>query len=755
MTLKNNPVIKTFEHSLPWLILGILLFFTYIKFFQHPYGFSWGSDGKVFAVFVDQPESLLIGDQLVQVGALEWTEFQNDLRVTLFDGVGVGEAVPIIVDRNGERLTVLWKLPGVNEGEVWEQLASEWPIAYFFWLAGTLTLLFLRPKDERWLLLSAFNFLTSIWLAVGGGASGYHIFYSAIILRVAVWLCIPVYLHFHWVFPRPLGKLPALLVWGIYTISFALALAQWFQWLPADFYLLGFLIAIVGSIALLIAHAIKQPNVRSELRLLLTTMFFILVPLIILGVVQSYPGTISRLGSLALLPFPLLPFAYLYAAYRRQLGGSEMRINRLISIYFFIILLFTVELPLLATVYNIFATIENMLFIGILTTIFTSLISIWVFPNFQNFIERRLLGITLSGQDLPQVYSARITTSTSLTNLLKLLEDDIFPSLLVTQYAFVRFSGGLGEIILSKNLDKDQLQKEDLELLFTVLNTASSHPNIGGGQVPDWIRLILPLKLDAELMGAWLLGRRDPDDLYPQAELPILQSLANQTTIALSNILHSDRLLHLYANDIERNEQSRMQLALELHDNVLTQLAILRQNTDETTLSSNFENAYKQVSSHLREIVSDLRPPMLFYGLQMAIKSLEDKVLIRTQGGTKVTMDFQNESYIRYPENVERHIFRIVQQACDNAIQHGKATAIHINAKIEPHSIWVLVEDNGIGFEAKGKLNLEMLLEDRHFGLAGMMERATFIGASIDIDSSPGNGARVQVKWQADLSNKL
>ncbi|MFN8401092.1 MAG: ATP-binding protein [Anaerolineales bacterium] len=748
MIFQNNLLRKTLEHSLPWLVLGVLLFYTYIKFFQHPYGFSWGADGKVFAVFVDQPHPLLVGDQIVQVGQVEWEEFQNDLRVSLFDGVNVGEIVPVIVERDGERLTIPWKLPGINEGEVWEQLASEWPIAYFFWLAGTLTLLFLRPKDERWLLLSAFNFLTSIWLATGGGASGYHIFYSAIILRVMVWLCVPIYLHFHWVFPRPLGKLPPFLIWGIYAVSSALMIAQWFQWLPANLYLLGFLIAIVGSIILLIAHAIKQPDVRRELRVLLITMLFILVPLVILGVVQSYPGIISRLGSFALLPFPLLPFAYLYAAYRRQLGGAEIRVNRLISIYLYVIAVFTLGLPVLAALYNLFLTTENMLFIGIFTVIIASLISIWTFPFFQNFVERRLLGITMSGQNLPQVYSARITTSTSLVNLLKLLEEDIFPSLLVTQYAFVRFTSDLGEIILSKNLTKEQLHKETISDLFLSLRAESSDFNAGGYKTPEWIRLILPLKLDKELMGVWLLGRRDPDDLYPQAEIPILRSLADQTTIALSNILYSERLLNLYANDIERNEQSRMQLALELHDNVLNQLAILRLNTDETTLSSNFENAYKQVITHLREIVSDLRPPMLAYGLRMAIKSLEDKVMIRTQGVTKVTMEFENENNIRYPENVERHIFRIVQQACDNAIQHGKATEIHIRAGMDVETIWVSVEDNGVGFEAKGTLNLEMLLENRHFGLAGMIERATFINASVDIDSDPNKGTRVQVTWK-------
>lgn len=747
----NKQFRKILELSLPWLVLSILLFYTYAKFFQHPYGFSWGSDGKVYAVLVDHPQSIMPGDQLVQVGSLAWEEFQNDLRMTLFDGVKVGETVSVIVERNGERITVQWKLPGTNSGEVWEQLASEWPIAYFFWLAGTLTLLFLRPKDDRWLLLSAFNFLTAIWLGMGGGASGYHLFYSALLLRSAIWISVPVYLHLHWIFPRPLEKLPLILVWIVYLIAMGLAVVQWFQWIPSSFYLLGFLIAIVGSIILLIIHAIKQPDMRRELRLLLITMFFILVPLIILGIVQSFPGTISRLGSLALLPFPLLPFAYLYAAYRRQLAGSEMRVNRLISIYLFVIVIFTVGLPLLAVFYNLFVTSNNFLLAGTITTLLASLVSIWGFPPFQNFVERRLLGITMSGQDLPQIYSARITTSTSLSNLLKLLDDDIFPSLLVTQYAFVRFTNGSAEVILSKDLTDDQLQKEELVNLFASLRIVHPLPFSGEDRPLGWVHLILPLKLDKEMMGAWLLGRRDPDDLYPQAELPILQSLANQTTIALSNILHSDRLLNLYADDIERNEQSRMQLALELHDSVLTQLAILRLNTDEATLSPKFEDAYKQVSSRLREIVSDLRPPMLIYGLQMAIKSLEDTLMVRTQGTTKVTVDFQNEDGFRYPENVERHIFRIVQQACDNTIQHGRAMAINIRAKLEAQSIWMIVEDNGAGFDAKGNINLETLLENRHFGLAGMVERATFIGGNVDIDSYPGKGTRVQVTWRGNV----
>lgn len=70
MAVHNNQLRKILEHSLPWIVLGVLLFYSYVKFFHHPYGFSWGSDGKVYAVFVEQPQSVMPGDQLVQVGSL-------------------------------------------------------------------------------------------------------------------------------------------------------------------------------------------------------------------------------------------------------------------------------------------------------------------------------------------------------------------------------------------------------------------------------------------------------------------------------------------------------------------------------------------------------------------------------------------------------------------------------------------------------------------------------------------------------------
>jgi signal transduction histidine kinase len=338
--------------------------------------------------------------------------------------------------------------------------------------------------------------------------------------------------------------------------------------------------------------------------------------------------------------------------------------------------------------------------------------------------------------------------------LLKLLEEEVFPSLLVKQYAFVRLAKSSATVLLSKNVTSEQVREEALTELLASVQTHDRPPLWEEGQPLDWIRLILPLRVDSDVLGAWLLGRRDPDDLYPQTELPILQSLADQTSIALSNILQTERLRKMYEDDIERNEKSRHQLALDLHDSVLHQLAILRLNVDESSVSPKFQEAYEEVTTRLREIVTDLRPPMLGYGLQFAIEELADNLMERSKDTLKVETNVQTKGEARYPESIERHIFRIMQEACENAVRHGYATQINILAKLGLSSVYLLIEDNGVGFQIPRGADLDTLLANRHFGLAGMVERAMLIGAKVDIDSYPRAGARIQISWaEAEINS--
>ena len=258
------------DRFIPWLILFILASQTYAKFFLAPYaGFQFSAD-KVGDIFVQSPEgdSLEIGDRIIRIGPVVWQQYLVDLRQTVFDEVIPGQIVLVVVDRNGQIKNIDWTFPGPTQVEVFERLNGLWWMAYVFWFAGTATLLFIRPKETSQRMMAAFFYLTAIWLAAGSGPSAWHIGYSALILTSTIWLCIPIYLQFHWLFPKPLGRLPTD-VWIILHLAGSiLAVLQWFRILPARAYLTGFFLALAGSVILLAVHFIRQPEQRHDIRLL-------------------------------------------------------------------------------------------------------------------------------------------------------------------------------------------------------------------------------------------------------------------------------------------------------------------------------------------------------------------------------------------------------------------------------------------------------------------------------------------------------
>ena len=261
--------------------------------------------------------------------------------------------------------------------------------------------------------------------------------------------------------------------------------------------------------------------------------------------------------------------------------------------------------------------------------------------------------------------------------------------------------------------------------------------------------LALPLRIGDDLIGIWLFGRHDPDDLYSQAEINVLQALANETAVALSNILQTERLKAMYKANIDRYEQERLRLSLELHDSVLNELAVLRLNINPDAIPENFQNSYETVTQRLREIVSDLRPPMLDYGLKDGLEEMAENLMERNRDAINVTVNLNNSKQ-RYPADVEQHIFRIVQQACENALHHAKAKQVMISGILAPQTIQLKIEDDGVGFEITNGVELHNLLASKHFGLAGIVERAELINARVTIDSTPKAGTHIHVTWTSN-----
>jgi signal transduction histidine kinase len=101
----------------------------------------------------------------------------------------------------------------------------------------------------------------------------------------------------------------------------------------------------------------------------------------------------------------------------------------------------------------------------------------------------------------------------------------------------------------------------------------------------------------------------------------------------------------------------------------------------------------------------------------------------------------------RYPPEIELHLYRIIQEAFQNALQHAQAQSITVHGAFDPNSIKLIIEDDGCGFSIPEQADLAWLLARRYFGLASMYERATLIGAQLDLQSTMDQGTRITINW--------
>ncbi len=218
-------------------------------------------------------------------------------------------------------------------------------------------------------------------------------------------------------------------------------------------------------------------------------------------------------------------------------------------------------------------------------------------------------------------------------------------------------------------------------------------------------------------------------------------------------LAQAHRQLHDYAQQIEDQTMlaERNRIAREIHDAVghtLTAQSIQLENAI-ADFKPEPDRAYKfltqaQTLSHsalqeVRRSVSQLRTDML------ADQNFEAAI-------ADLVTDFQQTCACSYhhalnsetmPIEVQVTFYRIIQEALTNITRHSGADAVTIEIACEPgistteRGFCLQIADNGCGFK------LEQIT--RGFGLQGMRERATAIGGEWSIQSSPGQGCRIQV----------
>ena len=201
---------------------------------------------------------------------------------------------------------------------------------------------------------------------------------------------------------------------------------------------------------------------------------------------------------------------------------------------------------------------------------------------------------------------------------------------------------------------------------------------------------------------------------------------------------------------MEAQETERRSIAHELHDQIgqdLTAIKLLlrraaRADGDARRVSQDDAvSLVDELIERVRGLSLDLRPPILDdLGLVPTLTWF-----IRRYGGRAgVRVTFEHEGFDgRVPRATETAIFRIAQEALTNVARHAAATEAVVRLKTDQTSLSLEVEDNGCGFDtARAGARLTA-------GLAGMSDRARWLGGRFAVDSSPGRGTRVRADLPA------
>jgi two-component system, NarL family, sensor histidine kinase UhpB len=277
--------------------------------------------------------------------------------------------------------------------------------------------------------------------------------------------------------------------------------------------------------------------------------------------------------------------------------------------------------------------------------------------------------------------------------------------------------------------------------LFGVLLTVSVNAMI--------LRVALsPLKLLEETAAQVQGGDLDARVPHSAVSDPQLERLTGTFNGMLDTLdSYRQRLSGVAARALKAEEQERLRISRELHDDtaqslaaLLIRLRLLRSVNDAAerdAVLDEFRRELGEALERIRRFARGLRPPALdelglVPALESHIRALSESVGVPIRLEAAPTEDLLSHQ-------AELALYRIAQEAISNAVRHAEAERVFVRIQREEGVVALTVKDDGRGFTVEEAINEELGL-----GLFGMTERAGYVGGQVTIRSAPGSGTEVR-----------
>lgn len=149
------------------------------------------------------------------------------------------------------------------------------------------------------------------------------------------------------------------------------------------------------------------------------------------------------------------------------------------------------------------------------------------------------------------------------------------------------------------------------------------------------------------------------------------------------------------------------------------------------------EGAIHQAQQELRALILHLRPvtldgQTLKEGAEQLLSEIQEKY-------PDLLLEWDMQLDVELESGIEDQIFRVIQEALSNVLRHAKATRFELKLQHKDERLFLLMEDNGIGFDSSVR-------KKSSYGLSTMQERIADIGGHLELISYPQKGTRIDIR---------
>jgi signal transduction histidine kinase len=263
-----------------------------------------------------------------------------------------------------------------------------------------------------------------------------------------------------------------------------------------------------------------------------------------------------------------------------------------------------------------------------------------------------------------------------------------------------------------------------------------------------------PLRSGFNVYGAMLFAHPDPS-YFTKERCDLLDIIGRQAVIAIQNARLYQDLVEEKERMVEVQEEARKKLARDLHDGPTQSVAamamrvnlarrmVAKDVSEATNELVKIEELAHRTTKEIRHMLFTLRPLILeSQGLNAALQAMAEKMRETFAQNVIINVD---DSVLKDMEMGKQGvIFYIIEEATNNARKHASAPHIWVRLRPFEKEIALLeIEDDGVGFDVAA---VNKSYDKRgSLGMVNLRERTELVNGLLNIDSAPGNGARVQV----------